>query len=491
MYRIIFILLFLNMAYTCFAQGWSTPVNVSNMGTHCNSPKMVVDHNGTIHAVWSSWVTQKYRKIMYSKSESQGDTWSTPIAIADDPEQWFGAPDITCDLQNNLYVSYEGDEMKPSSLLIYFVRFNGSIWTEPIILSQNYPGSNRSHVIADHTGRVYCLWLGWYANGYKILYKYFENGVWSGLHIPYTEPDYWYFLSSVVVDSSNNLHCVGMYKKYYNETGHGNIQYFSYYASTGQWSPLEVVSDTIYDKYNSRDICLDKNQVPHFVWGQKTVPFPGTADATLHRYADASGYLPVDSVEANHYSQDHQLEITNEEKIFVFVKHWLDLPNNIHKSYLLNYREIDNLWIGEIVDSITGVFYEPNSQMINVNQPGIIYFKGNSLPDTTHRDIFFSKFNIYARTNKLPICNLTSYPNPFSSGTSITYTIKSPCHATLDILDINGKQVARLLDWDQSPGTYCYTWQGTGLNGKEVNSGAYIVRLQAGRYVYSRKVVKL
>jgi hypothetical protein len=489
MYRIIFILLFLSLVYTGFAQGWSTPVNVSNMGTHCNSPKMVVDHNGTIHAVWSSWVTQEYRKIMYSKSENQGDTWSTPIAIADDPEQWFGAPDITCDLQNKLYVSYEGDEAQPSSLLVYIVIYDGTNWSEPNVLSENYPGSKRSHLIADHTGRVYCLWLGWYANGYKIFYRYFENGVWSGIHIPYTEPNYWYFISSVVVDSSNNLHFVGVYKKYSNESGHGNIQYFSYYASTGQWSPLEVVSDTIFDKYNFRDICLDNNQVPHFVWGQKTVPFPGTADATLHRYADASGYLPVDSVETNHYSQYHQLEIDSSNKVYICVNQWTESPNNILRSYLINYRK-NNSWVGEIIDSVTGVFYEPHTQMINVSQPGIIYYKGKSLPDTISRDIFFSKLNIYTGTNSIPVCNLTSNPNPMISGTTITYTLKAQCHATLSIIDINGKDVAMLVNRDHPPGTYSYTWQGIGLNGKDVKTGVYIVRLQAGSYMYSYKLLK-
>ena len=479
------------MAFTCFAQGWSTPVNVSNMGTHCNSPKMVVDHNGIIHAVWSSWVTQQYRKIMYSKSENQGDTWSIPIAIADDPEQWFGAPDITCDLLNNLYVSYEGDEAQPSSLLVYIVIYDGTNWSEPNVLSENYPGSKRSHLAADHTGRVYCFWIGWYANGYKILYRYFENGVWSPINIPYTEPNYWYSLSSIVVDSSNNLHCVGIYKKSYNAVFHGDIQYFSYYAATGQWSPFEIVSDTLYDKYGYRDICLDKNQVPHFTWRQWTVELPGIASATLHRYADPSGYLPVDSVEINHFSQDHQLEIDNSNRTYISVNQWTESPDNILRSYMINYRVINNLWVGEVIDSIKGVFFEPNMQMISENQPGVIYYKGKSLPDTSFRDIFFSKFNIYTEINELPIGKLTSYPNPFTSKTSICYTINTACHITLDIIDINGMQIARILDQDQLQGTYCQIWLGTGFKGKEVKAGVYFVRIQVGKYVYSCKVLKL
>ena len=213
MYRIIFILLFLNMAFTCFAQGWSTPVNVSNMSTHCNSPKMVVDHNGTIHAVWSSWVTQEYRKIMYSKSETHGNSWSTPIAIADDSLQWFAGPDITYDLQNHLYIAFEGDAMDPSNSHIYMVVFDGVQWGNPFIVSENFYGSSRTKVISDNTGRIYCFWDGWYANNSRIIYRFYENSVWSSIIIPYHAPQESCFLTNLVVDSDNNLHCVGHHHK--------------------------------------------------------------------------------------------------------------------------------------------------------------------------------------------------------------------------------------------------------------------------------------
>jgi hypothetical protein len=484
------ILLFTLFTAQCLAQSWSTPVNVSNMNTPCNTPKMVVDHNGTIHAVWSRALSQRYRRIMYSKSTDMGNTWSTPLAIADAPQQWLDMCDITCDPQNRLYVSYEGDEAEPGLMHIYMVIFDGTAWSDPQIVSSGYPGSYFSRVVADHTGRVYCIWLGWYANGDKIMYRYLENGVWSTTGIPYTEPNYWYFLYAVVADSSNNLHCVGRYKKNKNEVSHADIQYFSYYAPADQWSPLELVSDTIgYKGYG--DICLDTNQVPHFVWEQWSSLQLNSDKVTLHRYADASGYLPVDTVEKNNGAHDHQIEIDKDNQIHIFVNQWHNIPNTIFKCQLVNYRILNNEWIGEVIDSINGVIIEPNTQMITPDQPGIIYFKGTTLPDTTNRDIFFSKFTVYTAKAENPFARPIASPNPFTRGTSLTYTLPVAGHLTIDILDINGKHIARLLDQEQTGGTHCQSWQGTDFNGKEVNKGLYYVRFNTGSGMYLCKVIKL
>jgi hypothetical protein len=483
------------MAYTCFAQGWSTPVNVSNMGTHCNSPKMVVDHNGTIHAVWSSWVTQEYRKIMYSKSETHGDTWSTPIAIADDSLQWFAQPDIACDMQNHLYVAFEGDAMDPSNSVIYIVVNDGTQWGSPFVLSENFYGSMHTRLITDNTGRVYCFWDGWYMGNDKIMYRYYENQIWSNLLIPYTNAGEYYFLNNVAVDSSNNLHCVGYYLNESQNAYNLHVYYFSYIRSSNQWSPFELISDTISYSWQGSDISLNIQQIPHFVWGQflNPYPYPSTDNATLYCYPDESGWLPVESIEVNHNSYDHQLIIDRTNQSNICVNQWTNIPNQPSDSYLINYRNINNIWIGEEIDKITpGAFYEPDLISLGNETIGVIYYKGSATDDSVS-DIYFSKFNIYTKIqmHDLPATDLIITPNPFTDETELSYIINSQCHLVLDIFDLSGKLIERLIDQTQSPGRYCHTWQCTGLNRKEVKAGVYIVRLQAGRYVYSRKVVKL
>ena len=480
-------------AITANAQGWSTPVNVSNMGRHCNTPRMIVDHNGTIHAVWSMAITQQYRKIMYSKSENLGDTWSVPVAIANDSLQWFALPDIACDLQNRLYVSYEGDDMDPSNTLIYMTIFNDNQWSTPFIISENMYGSNNSLVVTDNAGRVYCFWHNWYNNEVKLIYKYFENNIWSQSIIPYAQDGEFFWIKKIVPDSTNNLHCVGTHH-YNNESRYDDRVIYCYYLkSSSQWAPIENISDTINYSWQGSSISIDKQQIPHFTWGQFLNPYPNpvTNNATLYRFPNESGWLPVDSVEVDQNSYYHQLVIDNNNLSNISVRQYIDLPNNVHISYLKNYRQINNSWFAEIIDTIIGVFFEPNLIKLNNNEIGIIYYKG-SAGNYSVADIYFSKYNIFTniKPNELPAIDLLITPNPFTTLTEISYTLNTQCQVLLDLFDINGKLITRLTDQTQSPGQYCITWQGVGANAKEVSKGLYFVRLQAGSNVYTCKIAK-
>lgn len=452
---------------------------------------MIVDHNGTIHAVWSSWVTQEYRKIMYAASGNQGVTWSTPIAIADDSLQWFAQPDIACDLQNHLYVSYEGDAMDPSATFIYMVVYDGNQWGMPQLISESLNGSNNSLVLADRSNRIYCFWHMWYNNEVKLMYKYYENNAWSQPIIPYTQDGEFFWIKKIVADSANNLHCVGTHH-YNNESRYNDRVIYCYYNSnTNIWAPLENISDTTNRSWWGNSIDIDENAIPHIAWGQFINQNPSQDNATLYRYPTEIGWLPVDSVELNHNSYYHQLVFDDNNLCNISVRQYIDMPNNVHISYLINYRVLNNSWIGEIVDTVNGVFFEPKLIKLNENDIGIIYFKGSE-SNIEVKDIYFSKYNIFTkkRMQDLPVMNMIITPNPFTFETEIGYTTNSQCHIILDIFDLSGKIIERLIDQTQSPGRYCQTWQCTGLNRKEVKAGVYIVRLQAGRYVYSRRVIK-
>lgn len=72
-------------------------------------------------------------------------------------------------------------------------------------------------------------------------------------------------------------------------------------------------------------------------------------------------------------------------------------------------------------------------------------------------------------------------PNPFSSSTSIRYSIPVPLKVLLEVYDINGERVALLVDELQDAGSYRALWNARGLP-----SGVYLCRLQAGDQVISR-----
>lgn len=77
-----------------------------------------------------------------------------------------------------------------------------------------------------------------------------------------------------------------------------------------------------------------------------------------------------------------------------------------------------------------------------------------------------------------------NYPNPFSRSTSIRFQIPVSYHVTLKVYDINGQEVAKLVNEQMIPGSHEVTW-----NAEGIPAGVYFYKLEAGTYIESRKLV--
>ncbi|MFQ5636533.1 MAG: T9SS type A sorting domain-containing protein [bacterium] len=76
-----------------------------------------------------------------------------------------------------------------------------------------------------------------------------------------------------------------------------------------------------------------------------------------------------------------------------------------------------------------------------------------------------------------------NYPNPFNPGTTIQFSLPKKSKVTLKIFDLLGREVATLLKEEKGPGEYKLTFAA-----KDMASGAYFYRLQAGGLTASRKM---
>jgi flagellar hook assembly protein FlgD len=89
-----------------------------------------------------------------------------------------------------------------------------------------------------------------------------------------------------------------------------------------------------------------------------------------------------------------------------------------------------------------------------------------------------------------------NYLNPFWSGvalreisaTTIRYQLPKTTQAVLKIYNIFGQEVRTLVNARQTASVKSVVWDGRDEFGKEVSSGIYIYRLQAGESVQSRKL---
>lgn len=87
-----------------------------------------------------------------------------------------------------------------------------------------------------------------------------------------------------------------------------------------------------------------------------------------------------------------------------------------------------------------------------------------------------------------------NYPNPFNQSTLIAVDIPSAADQTrieIDIFNILGQRVRRLVDEVAIPGRKIYRWNGRDDEGLEISSGIYFYRCRLGGIEESRKMLLL
>ncbi len=85
-----------------------------------------------------------------------------------------------------------------------------------------------------------------------------------------------------------------------------------------------------------------------------------------------------------------------------------------------------------------------------------------------------------------------NYPNPFNPSTIIQYSIPKTSFVVLKIFDVLGKEVATLVNEEKPAGNYQIELNGKQtVNNKQLSSGIYFYKLQAGDYIQTKKMIYL
>ncbi len=79
-----------------------------------------------------------------------------------------------------------------------------------------------------------------------------------------------------------------------------------------------------------------------------------------------------------------------------------------------------------------------------------------------------------------------NYPNPFNASTTIRYALPEEAEVTIEIYDILGRKIEMLVSGKQPAGSHTIVWEA-----KNVPSGVYFYRIEAGEYSQTEKCVLL
>lgn len=96
--------------------------------------------------------------------------------------------------------------------------------------------------------------------------------------------------------------------------------------------------------------------------------------------------------------------------------------------------------------------------------------------------------------SKAPRSELTlqqNYPNPFNPSTTIAFEIATRGRVRLEVFDVRGQLVHKLIDESMPAGSHSITWDGRNAKGNVALSGVYFYRLEADGKSESKKMVIL
>jgi len=79
-----------------------------------------------------------------------------------------------------------------------------------------------------------------------------------------------------------------------------------------------------------------------------------------------------------------------------------------------------------------------------------------------------------------------NYPNPFNPSTRINYELRNANYVTMKVFNSNGKEVASLVNENQSAGSYAVDFNTSEYN---LPSGIYFYTLNAGEFTETRKMI--
>jgi hypothetical protein len=125
-------------------------------------------------------------------------------------------------------------------------------------------------------------------------------------------------------------------------------------------------------------------------------------------------------------------------------------------------------------------FFESSARGVTVNQ-GNVYLSAG--PEGFWILRYDAVSGVPPTLPMQPSLRLAVNPNPFNPQTTITFEIPAPGHTKLRIFDLQGRLITTLVEEISPAGHREVRWNGRDAEGREVPSGIYLSRLEAGGQV--------
>lgn len=415
---------------------WSTIIDLSNPGINSNSPTIATDSENNVHVVFLRWSGEPGANynVSYKRYDFLSATWSQEYVITEDDSLGLSArPKVVTDSNLNVYVFWLDERDTP--LTIWYKVNDGTGWTADTRLT-NLTASPNGYfgVTVSPNDYVHVCWQDYRSGTPEIYHKVFDGSSWSAEEAV-TNNGFMSVYPRVAPDDSNNIHL------FYG--GNAHLYYLMWDAQTQTWGN-GMDFQTAFALPHA-DIAVD------LTTGDRHVVFAeyiGYSVIFYKKYDSSTGT----------WETDLQLTFTTDGSYEPQVA--TDMNNLVYITWY-DYR--------------CGTGQEE------------VYVK-QSLPTGIQEDNSDITLNL---SN-----NISVYPNPFSDRLEIRLRIEDVgCkmdNISLNIYDVSG----RLIKSFQLPTAYSllptvFKWDGRDIDGKRVSGGVYFLKLRAGKYNTTSKLLKM
>ena len=181
-------------------------------------------------------------------------------------------------------------------------------------------------------------------------------------------------------------------------------------------------------------------------------------------------------------------------------------PANYHIYHSTNYGQSFNLrYISDECD-LTYIYkftagIEPGSFYMSYSIPWydgfntlmyIYYSNDTASTFTEYVHILDENFPVSIQENNNLFENIQlsqNYPNPFSTLTNIKFYVSKKSKVEINIYNLNGQFLRKLLDKNLPAGQHTISWDGTNETWQQLKSGIYFYRLKTDEGVFRKKMV--